>query len=115
MFADSTKKTLSVIFPSTLKLNTGAAQIVKLNAIETLDYVLPLRLNVMFCMGACLRPAPNAILRAKRNLLHYGSSLMARSSARLFFDTTFPKRVITLLAALFEIADRMGSVPNHTE
>lgn len=32
LFADGTKKTLGVIFPSTLKFNTGAAEIMELNA-----------------------------------------------------------------------------------
>ncbi len=32
VFADGTKKTLGVIFPSTLKFNTGAAEIMELNA-----------------------------------------------------------------------------------
>ncbi|GGB96032.1 UPF0345 protein [Oxalicibacterium flavum] len=32
VFADGSKKTLGVIFPSTLKFNTGAAEIMELNA-----------------------------------------------------------------------------------
>lgn len=32
LFADGTKKTLGVIFPSSLKFNTGAAEIMELNA-----------------------------------------------------------------------------------
>lgn len=32
LFADGTKKTIGIIFPSTLKFNTGAAEIMELNA-----------------------------------------------------------------------------------
>jgi len=32
LFADGTRKTIGVIFPSTLKFNTGAAEIMELNA-----------------------------------------------------------------------------------
>ncbi|WP_293777506.1 pyrimidine/purine nucleoside phosphorylase [uncultured Oxalicibacterium sp.] len=32
VFADGTKKTIGVIFPSSLKFNTGAAEIMELNA-----------------------------------------------------------------------------------
>jgi len=32
LFPDGTKKTIGVIFPSTLKFNTGAAEIMELNA-----------------------------------------------------------------------------------
>jgi uncharacterized protein YaiE (UPF0345 family) len=32
LFADGSKKTIGVIFPSTLKFNTGAAEIMELNA-----------------------------------------------------------------------------------